>query len=465
MMSKNRHIVSPLGSNTKAISRRVLTWRTRNINRLYSSDNKQKDKNSSSKEYDEENILIADALNLLSPRVEKRINFDYKPSLFQSLRSTTDDRYEEVRDFMHYEMPKTDTKKHLNNLISGLSALSQVPKASESKHINVIECSPLEIRNYIKKETREDSVLEVMRLLYYKNRLNFQVAIEILLHRSVKDLSKLPFSINDLTSDSLEGWKHENIVQFHILLMKKYHDLKQPEKIVENLQENFWQEYLPLIKMSKLSPFYERIVWKFYFEHLNNIDSHGLHGEELHDEEYFIRQLNSLKSSFLIWESSLHKSSDIAQAALKFHQNVLNPFQRTFLALCGNPICRSIVSQEIQDSLKRNGNAKSKTLSRLKKLSHKYKVYNISNLSNKTSLADKAAMYSFIREMESEILDMLVSNESILNPQDQASLTLLLKELRSIRDANLKNADLDTRENEIMRNFSPWNKSIWAMNK
>ncbi|CCE78051.1 Piso0_000664 [Millerozyma farinosa CBS 7064] len=460
MMSKNRQIVGSFGSSTKAISRNVFTYRVGNINRSYSSDDKQKDKNLSSKEHDEENILIADALNLLSPRVERRISFDYKPSLLQSLRSTTDDKHEEVKNFMHYEMPKTDTKKHLNNLISGLSALSQVPKASNLKHISVIECSPSEIRNFIKGETREDSVLEVMRLLYYRNNLNFQVAIDILLHRSVKDLSKLPFNIKDITSDSLKGWKRENIIQFHILLMKKYHDLRQPEKIIENLQENFWQEYLPMIKMSKLGPFYERIVWKFYFEHLNEMDSHGQLGEE-----YFIRHLNSLKSSFLIWESSLQRSSGIAQEALKFHQSILNPFQQTFLALCSNPICRSIIGQEIEDSIARNSGAKSKTLSRLKKLSHKYKIYGLSNLSSKTSLADKAALYSFIREMESEILDILVSNQSILNPQDQASLTLLLKDLRSIRDANLKNANPETREDGIMRDFSHWNKSLWVMNK
>ncbi|ODV81758.1 uncharacterized protein CANTADRAFT_3831 [Suhomyces tanzawaensis NRRL Y-17324] len=329
-----------------------------------------------------ENVILADALNLLSPSEIPKAASSFKPSLLTNFAKGSANERFNSDDLIKVKLPASGVHEsaevYLNNLLMGLQS-SRIMSAKPNYQI--LEMSPKELATYIKSTSSEQRLFELMELFYYQNKLTPRIMTDIILNKHFVNVHQSPLKLTNLEALNL-SWRPINYTQIDILLMKKYHDLKKPLLILKNLKENFVTKYYPLVEANKLSPFYERIVWKFNFEYIKNLD-----------EFYYIRKLNSLKSSFIIWESSLENNHRISQYILE-NISDLSEIQKLFLRVC----CNDVVQTKVNEQLQVHQN--SKLLSDLKKLSIKYKV---NGLSDAPSSEVRMNYYSLIKALE-EIL-------------------------------------------------------------
>lgn len=314
-------------------------------------------------------MTLAEALGLLLPSKSA----EYKPSLFKNLlRGLVTEHYNDIKSDLlpQYSIPKTDHRKKLGGLMEDLQAAVGTPAT---------KVTTKNLKYNLKSISDEDELLDLLRLSYYKNELSPQLLTQLLLNKHLRDLSRLPFDVENLDREAFRknGWVSQNFVQFQILLLKKYYDLKKPLLIIKMLNEHFSSAFLPLIRNGQLLPFYERIVWKFCFEYL-----------DAYEEQQIIEELNCLRSSVLIWEASLDKNRLVSEKILEFHR--LPPLPKLFFELAACDPLQQLISDEI-------ASGRSPTLSELKKLSSKSKLHQFNNMN---TVIERALAYSLIHSLD-----------------------------------------------------------------
>lgn len=237
-------------------------------------------------------------------------------------------------------------------LISSLVIFLHGIKSSNvgSNHLGVnysqlYEMNRIDLSAFIANVDSQEILFDIMETFLNHNKLTPRVLTDIILNRKLQDLDKSPVDLINLKQ--LTNFQELDVYKIQIVLLKKYHDLKQPLNIVKNLKHNFDTIYLPLIESRRLTPFYERIVWHFTFDYLNQ-----------YKEPHYIEALNNLRTSFLIWETTKkRKSTQISQQILNLHKD-LNELQRSFLE----------TASSVEDPTH---------ISSLRKLSMKYRIYEL----------------------------------------------------------------------------------------
>lgn len=314
----------------------------------------------------EDPLLLANALELLSPSKSAE---NYKPSLLRNLqKGPVGEHYSEIIPKFH--IPKRDHLKRIGSLLDDLNAaVGTIPRELKAlgKETNIIT-----IKN-------EDQLLDSLRLSYYKGDLSPQQLTQFLLNPHLRNLSRLPFDIENIDSLNFKGfgWSPIHFVQLKVLLLKKYHDLKQPKRIQEILDRYFLSSFLPFIVQGEILAMYERIVWKFCFERLNH-----------YEETQVIEELDCLRSSILIWEASFKNNRMIAEKILSFHSP--SPLLQIFFEIASCDPIQLIISNELKSK-------RSSTLSNLKKISTKCKLHSFDNSNTAIS---RALAYSIIHNLE-----------------------------------------------------------------
>mmetsp|Transcript_4276 Transcript_4276/g.4697 ORF Transcript_4276/g.4697 Transcript_4276/m.4697 type:complete len:455 (-) Transcript_4276:1749-3113(-) len=408
---------------------------------------------------DNENVLLADALNLLSPRTEVKNTINYKPSLFTNLIAKDSLSDEKIEPYLNYKLPNSDTKRHLDQLLAGLNIASQTSDSLAKSNYHLLTSSYKDLRKYINSLDNERSLIELVKLFYSQNELSSRLLTDVLLNKHLVNLDKFPFDINKMNPNDFKNWQKINFIQIKVVLLKKYYDLKKPLLIIKNLKENFMQVYLPMIRLGELTPFYERIIWKFYFEYILPLKLYISH-----NEAYFIKLLNSIKSTFIIWESSLMNNGEIAKFALKYHESALTPLQKSFLKLCSIKLTQNIITSELSQYKEY---PKSKLLSLLKKLSIKHKIYSFTTTSATLPIETKSNFYALIHTLEKLILDELASVQSISSPEDQLELTKVLKEIKDFKESELMKLDNSSEFglNESLLGGRDWDRFFLIMDR
>ncbi|KAI5955567.1 hypothetical protein KGF57_003700 [Candida theae] len=310
-----------------------------------------------------DNEALADALNLLSKPSTKP---KYKPSLFKSLAGDPiDEQLSNVNRSLYIKQESHVNEQFVNNLLWGIKSSLLDPQINHSQLLN--DMSPDELSSYIKRMKSEDHLREIVQLFHNHDRLTLPILREVLLNKSLKNLDNFPISLTRF--DGITGIDEKAAVHLNIIMLKKYYDLNRPLDIIRNLKMNFAKDYLPLIESRKLSPFYERIVWRFVFEYLRQ-----------YNEEHYIRSLESLHSSFLIWESSSYSSSQaIAHIVLENHSE-MSKLQNLFFKIASF--------------------TRTHEVPKLRKISIKHKLYQ--------NREDKKSLYAVLSDLES----LLVSSQS-----------------------------------------------------
>lgn len=342
---------------------------------------------------------IADALGLLLPR--KNVTPKYKPLILRNVqRGPVTEQYGELKRSIlgHYEIPKVN---HFQGLESVFSNLVKMPQVSRLPH---------DLYNQVRLLQNEEELLELFRLSYLQNKLTFKLFARFLLNKSLKDLLRLPFELNhpDLEQLKANQWAPEDLIHLRILLLKKYFDLKMPLPILRNLRQNFDTEYLPLIQKSRLSPFYERIVWKFVFDYTH-----------MGQETNFIRSLNEVRSSFLIWEVSSDNGLLAAQTILEQHD--LNLPQAVFLKVVSSNSISRVIDVQMSDP---KSAGKSALLSALKRASHKFRLYSVKDFED--GIAGRALRYSLTHLLEA------ILNSQVPNWESDTSLKDTVNSLKQV---------------------------------
>lgn len=314
----------------------------------------------------EDSLILANALELLSPSKSAE---NYKPSLLRNLqKGSVGEHYSEILPKLH--IPKRDHLKRIGSLLDDLNAaVGTIPrqlKANGGGTKNIV------IKN-------EDQILDFLRLSYYKGDLTPHLLTQLLLNPHLRNLSRLPFDIENMNGSNFKGsgWTPLHFVQFKVMLLKKYHDLKQPKQIHNILERYFISLFLPLIVQGELLAMYERIVWKFCFDRL-----------EHYEETQVIEELDSLRSSILIWEASFYKNKAVAEKILSFHSP--SPLLETFFEIASCEPIQKIIDNELKSKV-------SPTLSKLKKISTKCKLH---SYENSNTAIGRALAYSIIHNLE-----------------------------------------------------------------
>lgn len=374
-----------------------------------------------------DSVLLADALNLLSPTATAQSHTSYKPSIFDSL--TKGPVSEQSHKFTEFQAPpKADFSASVNHLLSDLNLVSLFNGKSQYE---LLKSLPKELKKHIRGLCHEDKIVELAKLFFYQNRLSVGLLVEMVLNRNMVNLKKLPFDVASLERAQLaqNGWLDVHFAQFNVVLLKKYHDMRKPLLIIKNLKDHFVTSYLPLIEAQKLTSFYERIVWKFYFEYL----------QKEHPEEFYIRKLGSFRSTMLIWELSQANNGEIAKQALSMHKS-LNPLQEVFLRLVGSAAFQSVVSTELAEL----DDGRSALLTELKKLSIKNKLYELPEDVKKVSAETRQTFYFLINGMES-VLDRLAvlagENQKTEVEAISESLRTVKKDLVSVKTEEVADWD------------------------
>lgn len=318
-----------------------------------------------SKKYDP--MILAEVLGLLSPSKS-----NYKPSLLQNLlKGPVTEQHKSIKNYLlrQYTIPKIDHHKNMGGLMENLQAAVGIAPRLSTKDANL----------NLKSLTEEDELLDLVRLSYYQNELTPQLLTKLLLNRNLRNLSRLPFDVQNLdkTAFKKNNWAPIHFVQFKILLMKKYHDLRKPLQIIKLLNSLLLSSFLPLIREGTLLPFYERIVWKFCFEYLDQ-----------YEETSMIEELDCLRSSVLVWETSLHNNRAISAKILSFHD--LQPLPRLFFELASCQPLQEAINTELASGA-------SPTLSELKKISSKCKFYKVVSL---CTVIERALAYHLIHSLD-----------------------------------------------------------------
>lgn len=295
-------------------------------------------KNIPPRQQQSENIALADALNLLVKSTEEV----KRPSLYDSL---TQGPVEEQLNSVKVEIPETQTHvsdQLIANILQGIKSSNIDSLQEKINYSQLYEMNSRDLSSYIAGITSEQTLFEILETFYNHKKLNIRVLTNVLLNKNLKHLEKSP--ISHLQLREYTEFNSLDITKLEIILLKKYHDLKQPLNVIRLLKQNLDSKYVPLIKSQELPPFYERIIWRFVFEYLKQY-------KELH----YIEQLNNIKSSFIIWEASTKNSNLVARDILAFHKD-LNELQKHFLKIASADNLSHI------------------QLRRLKRMSIKYKI-------------------------------------------------------------------------------------------
>lgn len=392
-----------------------------------------------------ESSMLADALNLLSPTSKVNNTHNYKPSIFDHLTKGSISEQINIRAGANEKAKDpVNFQKSVKGLLDDLNLVSS--KSFEDDFLWLD--SPLkQQKKYIRSITDEAKLLQLIRLFFYQDKLSLSILTEILLNPNFTKISALPFYINQLPKRPASKWTPLNFVQLDIVLLKKFHDINKSFSIFNNLKQNFETIYLPLIKDNELSPFYERIIWKFYFDFTKELNSKG--------ESYYIEQLNSLKSSVLIWESSLFKSADISKTILSNFEKELNTLQKLFFQICSSSTVESIMIRQLLDS-KYDAETFSPLLSDLKRVSIKYKLYSLPANYNEISTDVRASSYLLVNSLE-RIIEPIIKQ----HPKD-VDLRNIYDNLKDFRVKTLMNVQEMAGEGNEMVN---WHTNFLAINK
>ncbi|KAG7193569.1 uncharacterized protein KQ657_000638 [Scheffersomyces spartinae] len=388
-----------------------------------------------------DSMILADALNLLSrdkndegSKLKQATNSTtaFQPSLFQNLtQGSAVERFQVEHEPSPIKSPNQKTReKYVTNLLLGIK-LHRVADNS-----TLLSLLPKKVGRYIGTVENERRLIEILQFFYFHDQLNLKLLMELVLNRNFCSLQegKIPVKLTLLrdSHDRLQ-WKEIDYVQFDIVLLKKYYDWGKPLMIIKNLKANFNKYYAPALETHSLLPFYERILWKFYFEYIKQFD-----------EIYYIRQLDNIKSTFLILESSQEKSKVICEEALIQHKDELNILQQIFLAIVSNTAVQSRINTE----LNLNG-TQLKLLSLLKKVSIKYKLSSLDV--NNMEEDNKLTMYMVINALE----NILWSSQYDLASNDgHNELFGYLNDLRCFREEKLmkiKGMEKEPIWNEVIR--------------
>ncbi|KAK6205384.1 uncharacterized protein RJT21DRAFT_4742 [Scheffersomyces amazonensis] len=355
------------------------------------------------------NVILADALNLLSPKGSPPPN-NYKPSLFNNLTKGSAAEQFKPEDFIPPSIVNTTSTDLTSQYVSSLLLGIKVSSISNKLNINLSQMTLHELSNFIKSVNQEKKLFDLMEILYSQNKLSFKCLTDIILNPNFKHLDKSPIDIVQL----VKKWDNPiHQVQFNIILLKKYHDLKKQSHIEMNLKQYFHSSYYPLIQLKKLSPFYERIVWRFELEYGKDYDS-----------SHYIEELGNLQSSFLIWESSTENNKSILSKILETHRSELNQLQTLFLEVSNHDIFQNKISQELST------NSRSPTLSTLKKISIKHQISNLNYAANDENV--RLTHYSVVNKLEEIVL-----NELIGEPQNKEGIDIL-KKIKTFRESYVK---------------------------
>lgn len=176
---------------------------------------------------------------------------------------------------------------------------------------------PKDLSKYVKRVREELRLRQLIALLSSHEVLTPQILTDIVLNPSLRHPETVPALLD--TRSHFAWWTPLQHSQFDIVLLKKWDDLDRPLTIIKNLKQNMGT-YLALIKKGQLSPFFERIVWKYHFDYIRD-----------HDELYYVAQV-LLRLAFLIFEAS--RSEVLGRVAAKIceHHEVLG-LARLFLAV------------------------------------------------------------------------------------------------------------------------------------
>ncbi|KAK6463056.1 hypothetical protein DFJ63DRAFT_334618 [Scheffersomyces coipomensis] len=394
-----------------------------------------------------ENVVLADALNLLSPAKhnehtqQQRYTADFKPSLYNNLTKGPASEQFKVEDFTHssskaYNNGSRDslkvnelTNKYVNTLLFGIKSSNIINRFN----LDLSSMSPKELSNYIKSITEEDKLMELIDLLYSQNKLNIKNLTEIVLNPGFKDFSKCSIDLLNINKNYIKFDSPIHYTQFNIILLKKFYDLKAPLQIIKNLKSNFDKYYFPLIKEKKLAPFYERIVWKFQFQYNRKVQKSNL------NELYYMNELNNLQSSFLIWESSSSSSLtsyDINRVIINYmlteQASKLTALQLLFLKICIQNL------NHFEDA----NTVNTKLLSNLKRISIRYHIYSLHSVNNAHNEENSRLVhYSILNKLEEFILNELIdpvaatSAGGAISEAQSLDNIKLLKEIKSYRES------------------------------
>lgn len=350
-------------------------------------------------------VLLADALGLLSPRRNPKSSslnpHTYKPLIFTNLsKGPVAEHYHEIKKDLlaDYKLPTIDHSKQVDTLLKDLRAVNEISNR------NVLQRN---LYNHVKTLQSEDELIELTNLSFYQNRLTMALFTRFMLNKNLTDLSRLPFNVHNVDDQALakNGWTTVNFAELKVLLLKKYHDLNKPLLIVKLLKENFDSEFLPLIRLGRFTPFYERIVWKFYFDYMSQ------------NEAAFIESLDNLRTSFMIWEASSAKCSEVARLMVAHHKP--NGLPLLFLQLCSCKSVEMVVEAELKEG-------RSLLLSSLKKVSVKFKIYDVKTMTAE-SVASRAMGYSLLHALENLI------QAHFGNWHQDVQLTNIMAELKHCR--------------------------------
>lgn len=180
-------------------------------------------------------------------------------------------------------------------------------------------------------------------------------------------------------------------------MLKKYYDQKKPLQIVKNLKEHFEKDYLPSIQQGSISPFYERIIWKFHHEYFKLLANNS--------------GMRSLKSEILLWEAT---NDNHALAVQLSKDNQLVPLQRILFE-----ICSSVLQQK---NLPRSEQVR--IVGQLKHISIKNKLHAL-HLPDKFGTGERDMVTQLVCASMEKMLMSVAGTEE------------LLKKVRNLRDASI----------------------------
>lgn len=203
--------------------------------------------------------------------------------------------------------PQARYSNYLNNLVSSLLA--------PARDAQLLEMAPHELLDYVKRVQDQSRLHHVVELLAGNEKLSPQLLTDIVLNPHFSTPQSVPVVMD--TRNHIDHWTPLQHSQFDIVMLKKWDDVSKPLSIIKNLKLNF-SNYLELIKRNQLSPFFERIVWKYVFEYIR-----------YEDELEYVATLN-LRLSFLILEVLAPEMIPQLAVAISSKFN-LNPCQKLFL--------------------------------------------------------------------------------------------------------------------------------------
>ncbi|CAI5756937.1 unnamed protein product [Candida verbasci] len=321
-------------------------------------------------------LELAEALNLIKPQQ----NLHHKPSIIKSFKDgPANEVYKIKNNLIHDSIPSINKSKNkhisnqfIQNILFGIKSSSSNKLESINYHQLLNEMTLSELRYFIRSVTDEKTLFNIMVLFNSNHKLNLKILTEIILNKNFIHIARSPINLLNLENET--NLSQIDVIKVQILLLKKYQDLKLPINIIKNLKLNI-NNYLTMIKQSKLNSFYERIIWRFVYEYLFQFS-----------ELDYMKMINNIQSSFIMWEASYRNNTRITNDILSYHSKELNSLQTIFL----------------QIALLKDVN-----LSNLKNLSIKYKIYQL----DPNNKSNRNISYALITELEKLLIKTNQSQE------------------------------------------------------